>query len=51
MTEEQKFRLAAKACGKDLTGWKWCDNDQRFEFVGSTKTRRWSGWRWPRSAY
>jgi len=32
MTEEQKFRLAAKACGKDLTGWKWCDNDQRFEF-------------------
>jgi len=21
--EEQKFRLAAKACGKDLTGWQW----------------------------
>lgn len=29
--EEQKFRLAAKACGKDLTGWVWDDFTQAFD--------------------
>lgn len=31
MTEEQRFRLAAKACGKDLTGWVWDDFTQAFD--------------------
>lgn len=30
MTEEQRFRLAAKACGKDLTGWEWFDSAECF---------------------
>lgn len=30
MTEEQRFRLAAKACGKDLMGWEWFDSAECF---------------------
>lgn len=34
MTEEQRFRLAAKACGKDLTGFGWNSLLNCFVFLG-----------------
>lgn len=34
MTEEQRFRLAAKACGKDLTGWNWDEKTQQLILWG-----------------
>ena len=44
MTEEQKFRLAAKACGKDLTGWEWSEKFNCM-FLRSNATRQLTqGW-------